>query len=81
MVVDDINSHQCRFCNLSFSDDIIKKIKDDREDVYCENCGDLINRVNSKYNLNPLDIAKNEPKTKTNIKVRLHKHRKELKPN
>ena len=49
MVEDDINSHQCRFCYSLFSDDIIKKIEDDKGDVYCENCGDLLKRMQNKY--------------------------------
>ena len=81
MVEDDINSHQCRFCNSSFSIDIIKKIEDDRDDVYCENCGDIINLASKKYNFNPLTIAENESRTKINIKDRAVKPRKKLKPN
>ena len=63
MIEDDINSHQCRFCNSSFSVEILKKIEDDRNDVYCENCGDLIKRVQSKYNFNPTKIIENASNT------------------
>jgi len=66
MIEDDINSHRCRFCKSSFSDEILKKIKDDRNDVYCENCGDLIKRVQNKYNFNPIDIIENASNTSTN---------------
>ena len=66
MIEDDINSNQCRFCSSSFSDDILKKIKDDRNDVYCENCGDLIKRVQNKYNFNPTEIIENASNTNTN---------------
>ena len=81
MVEDDINSHQCRFCNLSFSDDLIKKIEEDKDDVYCENCGDLIKRTHTNYNFNPPNIPENESKTKTNIMDRPGKLRKKLEPN
>ena len=38
-------SDKCQFCNSKFSDEIIKKLKENKSDVYCENCGDLIQRV------------------------------------
>ncbi|MBY8987042.1 MAG: hypothetical protein KGD61_01195, partial [Candidatus Lokiarchaeota archaeon] len=61
MVEDDIKAHQCRFCYSSFSDGILKKIKDDRDDVYCENCGDLIKRVQNGYINEPNTITKTTP--------------------
>jgi len=79
MIKDDINSHQCRFCNSSFSDDVLKKIKDDRNDVYCENCGDLIKRVQNKYNFNPTKIIEKASNTNTNDTPT--KPQKELKSN
>lgn len=66
MIEDDINSHRCRFCYSSFSDDILKKIKDDRNDVYCENCGDVIKRVQNKYNFNPTENIEKTSNTNTN---------------
>ena len=59
-------SHRCTFCKSSFSVDILKKIKDDRNDVYCENCGDLIKRVQNRYNFNPTDIIENASNNNTN---------------
>ena len=58
MVEDDSKAHQCRFCYSSFTNDILKKIKDDRDDVYCENCGDLIKRVQIGYINEPKTITK-----------------------
>ena len=66
MIKDDINSNQCRFCKSSFTDEILKKIKDDKNDVYCENCGDLIKRVQNKYNFNPTEIIENASNNNTN---------------
>jgi len=66
MIEDDINSHRCRFCKSSFSVEILKKIKDDKNDVYCENCGDLIKRVQNKYNFNPTEIIEKTSNTNTN---------------
>jgi len=79
MVEDESRPHRCLFCNSLFSVEILSKIEDDKGDVYCENCGDIIKRVNNKYNFNPPEITENE--SKTNIKDRPVKHRKELKPN
>ena len=62
MVEDNPGFHQCRFCNSTFSDDILKKIEDEKDDVYCEICGDIIKRVQNKYSFNPPHIAENEPK-------------------
>jgi len=79
MIEDDINSNQCRFCKSSFSDDILKKIKDDRNDVYCENCGDLIKRVQNKYNFNPTENI--EKISNTNTKDTPAKPQKDLESN
>jgi hypothetical protein len=79
MIEDDINSHRCRFCKSSFSDEILKKIEDDRNDVYCENCGDLIKRVQNKYNFNPTDTI--EKISYTNSKDTPTKPQKELESN
>jgi len=79
MVEDGPKSEQCRFCNSTFSDDILKKIKDDKNDVYCENCGDIIKRVQNNYNNHPIKVSESESKnntTDTPIKLQ-----KELKPN
>ena len=81
MVEGEPRPHRCLFCNSSFSVEILSKIEDDKGDVYCENCGDLIKKVNNKDNLNIPIIAENESKTKINIKERPVKHRKKLKPN
>ena len=81
MVENGSKFQRCRFCNSSFSLEILSKIENDKEDVYCENCGDLIYGVHTNYNFNPPVIAENESKLKTNIKERPVKHRKKLKPN
>jgi hypothetical protein len=67
MVENDINSIQCKFCTSSFSNDIIDKIKDDRDDVYCENCGDLIKKVQNRYEFPSSDITIDEPKIRANM--------------
>jgi len=46
--------------------------------VYCENCGDIIKRIQDKYNFNPTEIIENE--AKTNITNSPAKPQKELKP-
>jgi len=79
MVEDSPGFHRCRFCNSTFSDDILKKIEDEKDDVYCEICGDIIKRVQNKYSFNPPIIAENE--TKTNIDNTPLTPQKELKPN
>lgn len=63
MVEDEARPHRCLFCKSPFSNEILNKIKDGMDDVYCENCGDIINRVQNKYNFNPSDIAEEDPKT------------------
>jgi len=78
MVENRPKSDRCRFCNSSFSEDILNKIKNDRDDVYCENCGDIIKRIQDKYSFNPTDIIENE--SKTNISDSPAKPQKELKP-
>ena len=78
MVENGTKSDRCRFCNSSFSEDILNKIKIDRDDVYCENCGDIIKRIQDKYNFNPNDTSENE--AKTNISDSPAKPQKELKP-
>jgi transcription initiation factor TFIIIB Brf1 subunit/transcription initiation factor TFIIB/Mn-dependent DtxR family transcriptional regulator len=79
MIEDDINSNRCRFCRSSFSVEILKKIEDDRNDVYCENCGDLIKRVQNKYNFNPTEIIEKISNTNTNDTP--NKPQKELESN
>jgi transcription elongation factor Elf1 len=79
MVEDESRPQRCLFCNSSFSVEILNKIKDDKDDVYCENCGDLIKRVRNKYNFNPPEILEIEAKTK--IKDIPVSPQKELKPN
>ena len=69
MVESGPKSDRCRFCNSSFSEDILNNIKNDRDDVYCENCGDTIKRIQDKYNFNSTEITENGPKT--NIKLLL----------
>ena len=81
MVENGSKLQRCRFCNSSFSVEILSKIEKDKEDVYCENCGDLLYGVNNKYNFYPPVISENESKLKTNIKERPVKPRKKLKPN
>jgi len=66
MVENGLGSHRCRFCKSSFSVEILKKIEDDGDDVYCENCGDLIKRVQYKYNFNPTEIIEKTSNTNTN---------------
>ena len=61
MVENGTKSERCRFCNSSFSEDILNKIKNDRNDVYCESCGDIIKRIQDKYNFNSTEITENEP--------------------
>jgi len=63
MVENGTKSDRCRFCSSSFSVDILNKIKNDRDDVYCENCGDLIKRIQDKYNFNPNEIIENDSNT------------------
>ena len=65
MVENRLGSHRCRFCKSSFSVEILKKIEDDGDDVYCENCGDLIKRVQNKYNFNPTEIIENASNVNT----------------
>jgi hypothetical protein len=65
MIEDGPKSHQCRFCKSSFSGEILKKIEVNRDDVYCENCGDLIKRVQNKFDFNPTEIIENGSKIKT----------------
>jgi len=79
MVEDSPESYRCRFCNSTFSDDILKKIEDEKDDVYCEICGDIIKRVQNKYSFNPPDISENKPKT--NIDNTPVTPQKELKQN
>ena len=80
MVEDKSRSQRCRFCNSSFSDDILSKIKSKKDDVYCENCGDLIQKVHTNYNFNPSEFLENEVKTNTkDIQIKLPQ--KEVKPN
>jgi len=81
MIKDNPGSDRCRFCHSHFSVEILGKIEDDKEDVYCEICGDIIKRVNDRYNFNPPNIPENESKTKTNIMDRPGKLRKKLEPN
>lgn len=61
MVEDSPRSHRCRFCNSTFSEDILNRINNDKEDVYCENCGDRIKRVREEYSSNPSEIKQIEP--------------------
>ncbi len=79
MIKDNPGSDRCRFCHSQFSVEILGKIEDDKEDVYCEICGDIIKRVNDRYNFNPPNIPENE--SKTNIKDKPAKLPKELEPN
>ncbi len=78
MVENGIKSDRCRFCNSSFSEDILNKITDNRDDVYCENCGDIIKLIQDKYNFNPTKIIENE--SKADISDSPAKPQKELKP-
>jgi len=66
MIEDGPRSHQCRFCKSSFSSEILKKIENNRDDVYCENCGDLIKRVQNKYDFKPTEINEKNSKTSSN---------------
>jgi len=79
MVENEPKPHRCLFCNSSFSSEIINKIEDDKNDVYCENCGDLIKRAQYKYNFSPSEILESE--AKTNIKDAPVKPQKDLEPN
>ena len=61
MVEDSPGYQRCRFCSSSFSDDLLNKIKDDKDDVYCENCGDIVKRVQKNYEFTSLKAAETEP--------------------
>ncbi|NVM17901.1 MAG: hypothetical protein HWN80_09300 [Candidatus Lokiarchaeota archaeon] len=61
MVEDSPRPHRCRFCNSTFSEDILNRINNDKDDVYCENCGDIIKRVREEYSSNPSEITQIEP--------------------
>jgi len=63
MVEDRSKSYRCRFCNSTFSEDILNKINNKKEDVYCENCGDIIKRVRDEYDFNSTKNIENEAKT------------------
>jgi len=63
MVENGPKSYRCRFCNSTFSEDILNKIKNDKDDVYCENCGDIIKRVQDEYDFNSIKNKENEDKT------------------
>ncbi len=78
MVANGNKSDRCRFCNSSFSEDILNKIKNDRDDVYCENCGDIIKHIQDKYNFNLAEITEND--SKADISDTPAKPQKELKP-
>ena len=78
MVEDSPEYQKCRFCNSTFSDDILKKIKAEKDDVYCEICGDIIKRVQDKYNFQLPDIVEDEPLT--NFDITPLTPQKELKP-
>jgi len=65
MTENGVKSDKCRFCKSSFSNEILKKIEDNRDDVYCENCGDIIKRVQNG-NINELNTI---TKTTPNIPV------------
>jgi len=78
MVENGTKSDRCRFCNSSFSEDILNKITDNRDDVYCENCGDIIKQIQDKYNFNPAEITENE--SKADVSDSPGKPQKELKP-
>ena len=67
MVEDEAKPHRCLFCKSPFSVEILNKINNGMDDVYCENCGDIIRRVQNKYSFNPSDIAEKEPKTNIDI--------------
>ena len=79
MIENGPRSYRCRFCKSSFSDEIFKKIEDNRDDVYCEICGDIIKRVQTNYNFYPIDIIGNDTKTNTNNSP--VKPQKDLEPN
>jgi len=79
MIENGPRSYRCRFCKSPFSDEIFKKIEDKRDDVYCENCGDIIKRVQTNFNFDPIDIIGNDTKTNTNNS--LAKPQKDLEPN
>jgi len=79
MIENGPRSHRCRFCKSSFSEEIFKKIEDNRDDVYCENCGDIIKRVQTNYNFYPIDIIGNDTKINTNNSP--VKPQKDLEPN
>ena len=78
MIKDNPGYQRCRFCNSTFSDEILKKIEADKDDVYCEICGDIIKRVQDNYNFSPLDIAEDEPII--NIDITPEAAQKKLKP-
>ena len=82
MVEDEARSQRCRFCHSSFSLEVLNKIEDGKRDVYCEHCGDVIKRVNDKYDFNPPDNTENEPKTMIVYQpANPRKVRKKMKPN
>jgi len=51
MTVDKTSLDRCRYCKLPFSDEILKKIKDNRENVICQHCGDIVKKIQDNYNL------------------------------
>lgn len=51
MIEDGPAYHRCRFCNSTFSHEILIKINADEDDVYCENCGDIVKRVQNSLNI------------------------------
>ena len=51
MTIEKTSLDRCRYCKLPFSDEILKKIKDNKEDVICQHCGDIVKRIQDNYNL------------------------------
>ena len=77
MVEDSSEYQRCRFCNSSFSEEILNKIKADKTDVYCEICGDIVKRVQHNYKSTSPNVVEIEPKL--NIEITPVKPQKKIK--
>ena len=55
MTIDKISLDRCRYCKLPFSDEILVKIKNNKEDVICQHCGDIVKRGQDTYNFTELE--------------------------
>ncbi len=65
MTVDKNSLDRCRYCKLPFSDEILNKIKNNKEDVICQHCGDIVRKVQNNYNF--IELEANEGKSNSKI--------------